>query len=206
MTERSIPIPYGVQASRPEDQREHVPGSLRDRYNPVPRSRVLKPFNSVENSHSRIHMSSILCAAAITVIVAAAGVPFLAMGQDMAWWVWATFPLAGAMFGLLVLIWSGGRDEESRRKTRWNAIFGLFGAISIPRTWLYIHPSITNSDVMRDPLILAGIGFGLFLLFSGMAGGFMRWRERRAELLGYRQADKWARQAGLGEENDTKKD
>lgn len=139
----------------------------------------------------------------VGVIVAALGVPFLGM-TDLPWWVWVSFPFAGSMFGVAVLVWSGGKDDESRKKTMWTSVFGLVGATVIPRAWLYVHPAIMSSEFMRDPIILAGMGFGLFLLFSGMASGFMKWREKRGETLGYRQAERWSRDAGFNDEDESK--
>lgn len=132
-------------------------------------------------------MAYTICTIAASALFIVAGIPFLAMGEEMAWWTWATFPIGGGIMGLLVLIWSGGKDEESRRKTKWTSIFGLVGAVAVPRVWLYLHPTITESALMRDPLVLGGMGFILFLTFSAMSVGYMKWREKDAPRVGYDQ-------------------
>lgn len=144
----------------------------------------------------------------VSLIVGLAGVPMInaALGPEMAWWMWATFPMSGAFFGLAVLVWYGKKDEESRKRTKWTAVFGLVGSIVSPRTWLYFHPAIASSDFMRDPIILWGIGFGMFLLWSGIAVGIMRYRDRRGAAIGEEQAEKWVKKAGFGEEPKKKDD
>jgi hypothetical protein len=138
-------------------------------------------------------MAYTLCTIAASAVFIVAGMPFLAMGKEMAWWTWATFPIGGGIMGLLVLIWSGGKDEESRRKTAWTSVFGMVGAVVVPRIWLYLHPAITESAFMRDPLVLGGMGFILFLTFSAMSVGYMKWRDRDAANIGYNEAKKMSK-------------
>lgn len=145
-------------------------------------------------TYSRSTMAYTICTVLASAVFIAAGIPFLALGEEMAWWTWATFPIGGGLLGLLVLIWSGGKDEESRRKTAWTSVFGMVGAVCVPRLWLYLHPAITSSEFMRDPLVLGGIGFLLFLLFSALSVGYMKWREKDAPREGYKQARKFAKQ------------
>jgi hypothetical protein len=144
-------------------------------------------------------MAYTLCTIAASMVFVAAGIPFLGMGEEMAWWTWATFPIGGGIMGLLVLIWSGGKDEGSRRKTAWTSVFGMVGAICVPRVWLYLHPAITESEFMRDPLILGGMGFILFLIFSALSVGYMKWREKDAPREGYEQAKKFVKKYGTTE-------
>lgn len=176
-------IPTDFRPSMPEGPHEdHVIGRLNSRYEANHRYD--------KSPYSRSTMAYTICTIAASALFIAAGVPLLAMGEEMAWWTWATFPIGGGIMGLLVLIWSGGKDEESRRKTKWTSIFGLVGAVAVPRVWLHLHPSITESAFMRDPLVLGGMGFVLFLTFSALSIGYMKWREKDAPNIGYREAQK----------------
>lgn len=146
-----------------------------------------------KNKYCRIHMSSSICAGVCALLLIAAGVPMVAMGDEMVWWMWSTFPFSGTLFGLMVLIWFSGRDEESRRKLKWTAVHGVVFGIGMPRLALYVHPWISASPLMRDPIVLWMIGFVCFLLFSGAAVGIMRWRERRSADVAFEQLDRYAK-------------
>jgi hypothetical protein len=135
-------------------------------------------------------MSYTLCTLLASAVFAFAGMPFLAYGEEMAWWLFATFPVAGGTMGLLVLIWRGAKDEESRRKTQWQAIFGMVAAVGTPRFAYFIHPALGASAFLRDPITLGVIGFLCFLAGSGMASGIMKWWDRDAPRIGYREAKK----------------
>lgn len=135
-------------------------------------------------------MAYTLCTLAASMAFIASGVPFLAMGAEMAWWLFATFPIGGGCLGLLVLIWRGGKDEDSRRKTSWQAIFGMVAAAGIPRFAYFLHPALAGSAFLRDPITLGVIGFFCFLAGSGMASGIMKWWDKDAPRIGYREAKK----------------
>jgi hypothetical protein len=141
-------------------------------------------------SYSRSTMAYTLCTLAASAAFVAAGLPFLALGEEMAWWLFATYPIGGGFAALLVLIWRGGKDEESRKRTAWQAVFGMVAAIGIPRFAYFIHPALGASAFLRDPITLGVIGFLCFLAVSGMAPGFMKWWDKDASKVGYKEARK----------------
>jgi len=138
-------------------------------------------------------MAYTICTLAASAAYIAAGLPFLAMGEEMAWWLFATYPIGGGFAALLVLIWRGGKDEESRRKTAWQAIFGMVAAVGAPRFAYFLHPALGESEFLRDPITLGVIGFFCFLLSSGMAPGVMKWWDKDAAKVGYRETKKAVR-------------
>lgn len=167
----------------PEQERENAP-----------RKAVIRPEAPTYTRHySRSTMAYTLCTILASAVFIAAGVPFLAMGEDMAWWLFATFPIGGGCLGLLVLIWRGGKDDESRKKTQWQAVFGMVAAVGIPRLGFFIHPAIAASAFMRDPITLGVIGFLCFLLGSGVAPGIMKWWDKDAPRVGYNEARKFSK-------------
>jgi hypothetical protein len=138
-------------------------------------------------------MAYTLCSLAASAAFIAAGIPFLAMGEEMAWWLFATYPIGGGFAALLVLIWRGGKDEDSRRKTAWQGIFGMVAAVGVPRFAYFLHPALGASAFLRDPITLGVIGFLCFLAASGMAPGVMRWWDKDAPKVGYKEAKKASR-------------
>lgn len=165
--ERRESFPAAVRFSLKENEKDCVEGN-------------------VEKKFSRSTMSYTICTIAASMVFVAAGLPFL--GQTgMTWWLWATFPTGGAVLGLLVLIWRGGKDDDSRRATGWKAIFGMVGGVGAPRIWMLIHPAITESTFMSDPIVLGVLGFLCFLGGSGAAAGVMRYWDKDAPRVGYQQ-------------------
>lgn len=148
---------------------------------------------NVEKTCSRSTMAYTLCTLAASAAFIAAGLPFLAMGEEMAWWLFATYPIGGGFAALLVLIWRGGKDDESRKKTGWQAIFGMVAAVGVPRFAYFLHPALGESAFLRDPITLGVIGFLCFLAASGMAPGVMKWWDKDAAKLGYEEARKAAK-------------
>lgn len=143
------------------------------------------------NPYSRSTMSYTITALLASMAFVAAGLPFLAAG--MTWWVWATFPAGGACLGLLVLIWRGGKDNDSRRRTAWQSVFGMVAGVGAPRFWLLIHPAITESAFMSDPITLGVLGFLCFLGGTGIAPGIMKWWDKDAPKVGYHETKKFSR-------------
>lgn len=146
-----------------------------------------------QHHYSRSTMSYTICTLAASAAFIVAGIPFLALGEEMAWWLFATFPIGGGTMGLLVLIWRGAKDEESRRKTQWQAVFGMMGAVGIPRMVYFLHPAIAGSAIMRDPITLGLCGFLCFLIGSGIAPGIMKWWDKDAPKVGYDEAKKFSK-------------
>lgn len=137
-------------------------------------------------------MSYTITIIAASMVFMAAGVPFL--GQTgMHWWVWSTFPAGGAILGLLVLVWRGGKDERARAETGWKAVFGIVAGVGAPRIWMLIHPAITESTFMSDPIVLGVLGFLCFLGGSGAAAGVMRYWDKDAPRVGYQQTKRTVR-------------
>lgn len=149
--------------------------------------------SSTAHKYSRSTMAYTICTLLASAAFIAAGMPFLAMGEEMAWWLFGTFPIGGGCLGLLVLIWRGGKDEESRRKTQWQAVFGMIAAVGAPRFAYFIHPALGGSDFLRDPITLGVIGFLCFLAGSGVAPGIMRWWDKDAPRVGYNEAKKFSK-------------
>lgn len=141
-------------------------------------------------TYSRSTMAYTLCTLAASMAFVVAGIPFLAMGEEMAWWLFATFPIGGGCLGLLVLVWRGGKDEESRKKTSYQAVFGMVAAAGIPRFVYFLHPALAGSAFLRDPITLGVFGFLCFLAGSGIAPGIMRWWDKDAPNVGYRETKK----------------
>lgn len=171
----------------PAHMRDSMPERDRDDSKP----HIVLRHNKPHCTYSRSTMAYTVCSILASAAFIAAGVPFLAMGEEMAWWLFATFPIGGGCLGLLVLIWRGAKDEESRKKTQWQAVFGMVASIGIPRFAYFIHPALAGSAFLRDPITLGSIGFLCFLAGSGMAPGIMRWWDKDAAKLGYKQAKKW---------------
>lgn len=157
--------------------------SLQDDNDPT--NRVVRK-QTPTRTHSRSTMSYTIAVIAASMAFVAAGLPFLGV-SGMSWWLWATFPTGGATLGLLVLIWRGGKDDDSRRITGWKAIFGMVAGVGAPRIWMLIHPAITDSAFMSDPIVLGVLGFLSFLLGSGMAAGVMKYWDKDASKFGYEQ-------------------
>jgi hypothetical protein len=181
-----IPAEY-VSTSMPEGDRDYPCRLTRKFRAPVE--------DEPKNTHySRQTMAYTTCTLIAAMSIFASGIPFLALGEEMAWWLWAIFPFSGSVFGLLVLIWRGGKDDKSRGQTQWKAVFGLVGGVGIPRFWFYVHPAIAGSDFMRDPIMLSAIGFLCFLIGSGMAAGVMKWWDKDAPEVGYQQARRFSKE------------
>lgn len=111
--------------------------------------------------------------------------------QELIWWVWGAPIMAGSLVSYgMVLQWSK-RDDESKRKTRGRALFGLLVAISLPRLGIHFHPALVS--ILNDPWILFGVGGSIFLLGFGAAVGVMKFIEKRAGDIAYDQLDKYAK-------------
>jgi hypothetical protein len=145
------------------------------------------------STYSRSTMAYTLCTLAASAAFIAAGLPFLAMGEEMAWWLFATYPVGGGILGLLVLIWRGGKDEDSRKRTGWQAVFGMVAAVGVPRFAYFLHPALGASAFLRDPITLGVIGFLCFLAASGGAPGVMKFWDKDAPKIGYRETKKAVR-------------
>lgn len=100
--------------------------------------------------------------------------------------------MAGSLAGYGMVIQWAKRDDESKRKTRGRAMFGLIVAILIPRLALYFHPAFVG--ILNDIWALFGIGALIFLVGYGAAVGVMRWIEKRAGEVAYEQLDRYAKE------------
>jgi hypothetical protein len=181
MSYRHSPVfPADFRVSKPERDIDY-PGRL---------GRPQAPVHDQSRNYSRSTMAYTICTLAASAAFIAAGLPFLALGEEMAWWLFATYPVGGGFAALLVLIWRGGKDDESRRKTAWQAIFGLVAAVGVPRFAYFLHPALGQSEFLRDPITLGVIGFLFFLAGSGIAPGIMKWWDKDAPGIGYNEAKK----------------
>lgn len=116
-----------------------------------------------------------------------AATPFVAMGEGMAWWTWGILSGVGCTAGIFVHVWRGGKDEKSRRETGWRSIFGVAGGLGIPRFILLTWPWVAHVTILNDPIIIVVGGFVCFMLCSYACLGWMRWLEKDAPKVGYRQ-------------------
>lgn len=111
--------------------------------------------------------------------------------QELVWWLWAMPLMAGSLAGFGIVLSYAKKDEESKRRTRGRALFGLVVGLAVPRAALYIHPALLG--LLNDPFILLGIGTGVFLAGFGAAVGVMKWVEKRAGDVAYDQIEKYAK-------------
>ncbi len=188
-THRYLPvIPRDFTASMPERQAENAP-----------RLRVIRPEaphcdHAPTGPYSRTMSASAfsMIAAAVLMGSGAFSASLASLGfQELIWWVWGAPIMAGSLVSYgMVLQWSK-RDDESKRKTRGRALFGLLVAISLPRLGIHFHPALVS--ILNDPWILFGVGGSIFLLGFGAAVGVMKFIEKRAGDIAYDQLDKYAK-------------